>query len=282
MALLGVFTATVAQKEVTVEGEYTYYIPSYQSKDEALVIAFDRARNAALIAEFNQTLFQSNTTIVSNRNGKSAVDYYSFSSSDVRGEWLGYDKRNGKDTTFAYDSNMKEFVIIAKVKGKAREIKSAGIEIDARVLRNRWEEQFEGYDFISGDSLYLYFRTPVDGYVTVWLLDYTSRTVYCLLPHTKSPFGAVQVHHEKEYVFFHQDDYFKNQKYTLTADAAVDMQEIFVVFSPNTYSKAICKTKSKSALPELSDKDFDSWLNNCRGKDKDMTVVRKLIKIKQQ
>lgn len=279
---LCVFTAAVAQKPVTVCGEYTYYAPENVTPAQAKQVALQRARVAGLIQAFNQTVYQSNTTVVTNRNGESSIDLYSFGGSDARGEWI--EDTEKPHYTITYEQDM--LVVKATVCGKAREIKSAGIDIEARVLRNGTEPRFESDKFNSGDDLYLWFKSPVDGYLTVWLLDRGSQTVYCLLPYRSSSQGAVEVRRDQPYVFFNQDRKLKDwqyiDEYTLTASAAVEWNEVYVVFSPNPYAKATVNASDALAPRELPFKDFSAWLTRCQTKDPDMTISKQLIEIKKQ
>lgn len=280
--IMGVFAKVSAQKPVIVCGEYTYYAPDNVTLAQAKQIALQRARVAGLIAEFNQTVYQSNTTVVTNRNGESTTELYSFGGSEARGEWM--EDTEEPRYSISYEQNM--LVVKADVCGKAREIKSAGIDIEARVLRNGLEPRFENDHFNSGDDMYLYFRTPVDGYVTAWLLDRGSQTVYCLLPYRNMAQGAMEVEHNKGYVFFHQDRKLKDwqyiDEYTLTADADMEWNEVYVVFSPNPYAKAISNITDELAPRALTFKDFSAWITRCQTKDPDMKVSKHLIEIKRK
>ena len=270
-----------AQKPVKVCGEYTYYAPENVTLAQAKQLALQRARVAGLIQEFNETVYQSNTTVITNHNGESINEFYSFGGSDARGEWIEDTEQPEYD--IFYDQGM--LVVKASVCGKAREIVSAGIAIEARVLRNGLEPKFESEHFNSGDDMYLYFRAPVDGYVNVYLLDRGTQTVYCLLPYRNSAQGAVQVKRDQEYVFFHQDRKLKDwqyiDEYRLSTEAAVEWNEVYVVFSPNTFAKAITNNSDDLAPRALFFKDFSAWLTRCQTKDAEMMVSKHLIEIKK-
>lgn len=278
--ILGIFSAAMAQKPVKVCGEYTYYAPENVNTAHAKQTALQRARLAGLIQEFNQIVYQSNTTVTTNRDGESSVDLYSFGGSDARGEWI--EDTEEPRYTISYEQDM--LVVKAEVCGKAREIKSAGIIIESKVLRNGTAPRFESDKFVSGDDMYLWFRSPVDGWLTVYLLDRNSKTVYCLLPYRNSPMGAVEIKHDQTYVFFQQDRILKDwqyiDEYTLTAESSVEWNEVYVVFSPNHYAKAIGNASGKIAPHEMPLKDFVKWLEHCRTKDKDMTVNKHLLEIR--
>jgi len=277
----GMFVVASAQKPIKVCGEYSYYAPENVTLAQAKQVALQRARVAGLIQEFNETVYQSNTTIITNRNGETTNEFYSFGGSDIRGEWIE-DTEPPKYEIF-YDQEM--LVVKAVVCGKAREITSSGIFIEAKVLRNGLEPKFESDHFNSGDDMYLYFRAPVDGYVNAYLLDRGSQMVYCLLPYRNSTEGAVQVHRDQEYVFFYQDRKLKDwqyiDEYRLTAEAAEEWNEVYVVFSPNTFAKAITNNSNELAPRELTFKDFSTWLTRCQTKDAEMMVIKHLIEIKK-
>ena len=280
--ILGIFSAAMAQKPVKVCGEYTYYAPENVTTAQAKQTALQRARVAGLIQEFNQIVYQSNTTVTTNRDGESSVDLYSFGGSDARGEWI--EDTEEPQYTISYEQDM--LVVKAEVCGKAREIKSAGIILESKVLRNGTEPRFESDKFVSGDDMYLWFRSPTDGWLTVYLLDRNSKTVYCLLPYRNSPMGAVEIKHDQTYVFFQQDRKLKDwqyiDEYTLTAESSVEWNEVYVVFSPHPYTKPTVNASNVLAPRELPFKDFSSWLTRCQTKDPAMTVSKHLIEIRMK
>lgn len=280
--LLGFGTEAVAQRVVDVCGEYTYYDHGGDvTPNEAKQIALLRARNAALVERFNETVYQSNTTVVSNRNGESGIDFYSIGGSDARGIWIE-DSEEPKFST-SYEQGM--LVVKASVCGKAKEIVSAGVMIDARVLRNGTSTKNESADFKSGDDMFLYFRTPTAGYLAVYLLERDNKIVYCLLPYRNSTKGIVQVEGDKDYVFFHRDhDKLEERRiideYTLTAEKDVEYNDIYIIFSPQPFYKASSTASSDELIPkELSFENFNKWMVQCLTKDSEMVVEKRLIKV---
>ena len=283
---ISVFATALAQKPVKVCGEYTYYVPENVSLAAAKQTALLRARVAGLIEKFNQTVYMENTSIVSNKNGESSIDFYSYGGSMARGEWIE-DTEEPKYTIF-YEQGM--VVVKASVCGMAKEIKSAGIDLKVHVLRNRWELQYESDHFYSGDSVYLYFQSPVDGYVTVYLLNRESQTVSCLLPYRNSPEGAVAVKHDKEYIFFHQDPNTNNRynefnevdEYTLFTNSDIEWNDLYIIFSQSHYTKAISHDEGSLSPRKLSFKDFSDWIIRCINKDKEMVVKKFPITIQRK
>ena len=166
-----------AQRVKTVEGEYTYHAPENVTIEQARRIALERAKIQALADEFGTIVQQQNITRVENSNGESTTDFFSVGGSEVKGEWLA--DEDEPEYKISYVDNM--LVVTCRVKGKARELVSAKIDFQARVLRNGTEDRFEDSEFYAGDDLYLSFLSPVKGYVAVYLID-ADRQAYCLLP----------------------------------------------------------------------------------------------------
>lgn len=284
IALLVVLPSMVfAQKEHHVSGEYTYYAPSNITLEQAKMTAEQHARIAALVKEFNMTVYQNNTSVLSNRNGDEIDDFYSVGVTESRGEWI----RDTKPTEFDISYEEGELVVKAEVWGVAREVVAAKTMIDAKVLRNGIEPKFESGEFKDGDDMYLYFRSPEDGWLCAFLLDRFSSEVYCLLPYRNSPDGAVQVRHDKEYVFFKADqnlpDWNLIDEYTMTCEDSGEYNEIYVIFSPNKFSKPVGGEANLTDKPLVFDRDsLTKWLSKCQSKDKDMVVVKKLIRIDKE
>ena len=262
-----------AQRAKTVEGEYTYCAPENVTIEQAKRIALERAKIQALADEFGTIVQQQNITRVENSNGESTTDFFSVGGSDVKGEWLG--DEDEPEYKISYDDNM--LVVTCRVKGKARELVSAKIDFQARVLRNGTEDKFEDSEFYAGDDLYLSFTSPVKGYVAVYLID-ADRQAYCLLPYRSQSDGAYAIEGNQRYVFFSGKDAPQQERafvdeYNMTCDKDEEHNLIYVVFSPNEFTKAVDRASNSEILPrQLSYKELQEWLAKYRKYDKEMNV----------
>lgn len=85
-------SSAFAAKVKTVEATYVYHAPSNQSPDEAMKVALERAKLQAIADEFGTLISQENTTRLENtaegQEAKSQSSFFSYSASDVKGEWL--------------------------------------------------------------------------------------------------------------------------------------------------------------------------------------------------
>ena len=170
------------------------------------------------------------------------------------------------------------------IDGKAREIKNAAIDFEAKLLRNGTEEKFESGEFRNGDDLYLYFKSPINGYLAVYLLDENTQQVYCLLPYKSSGEPVYKVIQDKPYIFFPCQKAEENpsevDEYTMTCEHSMEQNTIYIVFSPNMFAKAIAEDGDAGLPRQLPLKEFQKWLGKCKAKDTSIQEKKKVITIK--
>lgn len=269
-----------AQKVQSVTAPYTYYAPENVTLEEAKRTALDRAKIQAVADAFGTIVSQSNSTRIENRNGESTVDFLSIGGSDLRGEWL--ETIGEPQYEISYEQNM--LVVTVSVKGRIREIVSAGIDIRARVLRNGTDDRFESSEFRSGDDLYLSFVSPVDGYLAVYLVDAEQRA-FCLLPYRSQGEGIYKVSANRRYLFFNireaepQERHYVDE-YTMTCGQSQEQNQIYIVFSPQPFAKAADNAMAELLPRELDFEDFHKWLAKNRRHDKNMILDKRILRIK--
>lgn len=274
-------TSVFAQKVKTVEGVYTYHAPENVTMEQARRTALDRAKIQAIADEFGTLVQQTNTTRIQNTNGESTTNFYSIGGSEVKGEWL--ETVGQPEYTITYEDNM--LVVACKVKGKAREIVTAQIDFQARVLRNGIEDKFEDDEFKNGDDLYLSFLSPLKGYLAVYLIDAENKA-YCLLPYRSQTEGIYSIDANRRYLFFQikgapVEERPYVDEYVMTCERSSEHNLIYIIFSPNQFAKA-ADSVSDNLLPrELSFENFQEWLAKCRKFDKEMNLRRIPITIKK-
>lgn len=277
--ILGMSLVAVAQKTERVTATYTYYAPEEVSIAEARRVALQRAQLQAIADAFGTIVTQTNATTVRNENGKSDVSLLSLGASEVKGEWLRTDGE--PEYEIAYEDGM--LAVTVRVKGVIREIVNAAVDFQARVLCNGTEDRFEQDRFRNGDDLYLSFQSPVDGYLTVYLLD-AEGTAYCLLPYRGDTGGRVAVKGNRRYVFFSVDDVSAEERgmvdeYVMTCGNREELNQIYVIFSPQLFTKAVDYAGEGVQPRELPYEEFQQWLFNCRKQDREMRVEVKHIVI---
>ena len=277
--MMGMSLVAVAQKTERVTATYTYYAPEHVSIEEARRVALQRAQLQAIADAFGTIVTQTNATTVKNENGKSDVSLLSLGASEVKGEWLRTDGE--PEYEIAYEDGM--LAVTVRVKGVIRGLVNAAVDFQAYVLCNGTEDRFEQDRFRNGDDLYLSFQSPVDGYLTVYLLD-AEGTAYCLLPYRGDTGGRVAVKGNRRYVFFSVDDVPAEERgmvdeYVMTCGNREELNQIYVIFSPQLFTKAVDYAGEGVQPRELPYEEFQQWLFNCRKQDREMRVEVKHIVI---
>ncbi len=269
-----------AQRTEKVHAEYTYHASENVAIETAKRTALERAKIQAIADEFGTVVSQSNVTLASNQNGESNIDFFSLGGSEVKGEWI--ETIGEPEYAISYEQGMQ--VVKVSVYGRIREIVSAQIDFKAEVLCNGTDLKFARTDFKSGDDLYLYFQSPVNGYLAVYLLDDVSQMVYCLLPYKSSSEAVTSIEHDKPYIFFsakhagekaHEVD-----EYTMTCSRPQEHNTLYVIFSPNEFAKANSDNVDELLPQELSFENFQKWLAKGRNRDKKMNVKEHSLIIK--
>lgn len=274
-------------REKKVKGSYTYEIPRSMSYDQACQAALVKAQNDAIAEAFGLSMREGNSLFVSNINGKSDINFISTSEGTVRGVWLGDESEPVYERFY---ENGRDWVKVT-VKGRAREIRSAGIDFEIAPIRYRPDKELATDVFKDKDDFFLYFKTPVNGYLTVFLFDIAANQVFCLLPYQDSGSGSYPITFGQEYYFFSpsharpEDGAVDELVLTCVPEKPEEYNQLFIIFSPNKYGRVLSKNDQQQLdeglmIPSSLDyKEFNKWLMKCQQKDEEMEVRRIPIKI---
>lgn len=281
LCLLGMCCKLLAQKLQEVETSYIYRAPETMSVEQAKRFALERAQIDAIATAFGTSISQHNSTYISNKNGQSYIDFSSISSSDVQGEWIETIGEPRYEVLF--EQGM--LIVSCKVKGIIREIVSAAIDIKAKVLRNGTDDRFESTEFRSGDDIYLSFQSPVNGFLAVYLLD-DNGDAFCLLPYRNKKDGIQKITANTRYIFFSEKDVSSDEQglvdeytLTLTREHGIENNEIYIIFSTNSFVKATDQDKGDFLPRKVDRESFQKWLAKVRRKDMFLNFSLKQITI---
>lgn len=274
-------------REKKVKGSYTYEIPSSMSYDQACQVALVKAQNDAIAETFGMSVLLDNSLFVSNINGKSDASFYSTSESTVKGVWLA------DESEPVYEKFLENGRVWVKVsvKGRAREIKGAGNDFEVAPIRYKPDKELATDVFKNKDNFFLYFKSSVNGYLTVFLFDISANQAFCMLPYQYSGSGSYPIISDQEYYFFSpsharlEDHTVDELVLTCAPEKTEEYNQLFIIFSPNKYGKVLSKNGQQQRgdgliIPSSLDyKEFNKWLMRCQQKDEEMEVRRIPIKI---
>lgn len=271
----------------------------FATKNESEASAKQRAIEAAqlegLYKAFGMSISQMYEITESSEDGTQA---FSISTTDVNGEWI-QDLAEPKITVKPSDGG---YWYIATVKGRGRRIAREHVDLDVRFLYGLDEDrqQCKG-DYDEGDNFYLYFCSPIDGYLTVYLRDDDeNQTMQAILPYEGQGGEAYTIKADKKYIFFSKEKAEPEMaKFTralkLYSRKWVDVNTVYIVFSPNPFSRSKT-TENKSEeqtvnigsqkinlMPrETTAKNFRKWLSKRQCEDYKLQLKQKQITIKKK
>ncbi len=266
-----------SQRTAKVTGKYEYIVTDNDNitLKEAKIKAIDLAKADALKNEFGVMVASDFITSEHGTEDDSSSFYVMDTSSSVKGEWLG----DEKEPVVSITTNGNDLIFTAEVWGTAREIVRAHTDLKWDITKDINGKKVASDQFNTGERFFINFKSPIDGYVAVYLITGDDDTA-CLLPYRKDTSGRVQVKGGKEYVFFDKTVDPNASYYKLSTKSLQEMNQVVVVFSPNPFSKDVNVTSDPRKPNYLSQKDFAKWLLKNQRVDKDMVVNRKWVTIK--
>ncbi|MBQ0058329.1 MAG: hypothetical protein KBT20_11835 [Bacteroidales bacterium] len=264
--------------------ETSFYAPLNMSIEEAKRAAIEQAKTEAITEAFGEIISSHMFSDVMALDGQEIDNFQMLSSSISKGIWI-QDIEKPKFEEPEILESQKTMVIKVTVHGKVREIVSTPIDLKIALLRNAADLRNEENSFREGDDLFIYFHSPEDGFLIVYVAG-NNGIVQTLLP-LEDNGGSVHINANREYMFFGADDEFSEgfNGLTLTCDGSVEYNRFYFVFSTNPISKARDSQSNSTVseglvLPrELSEKDFRKWLVNNMDHDKNLNVVIRDIRI---
>jgi len=258
-----------AQKMKTESGTAQIRLEKNMTKEEANQKVEELAKINAIENAFNTYVEQEATVTVN--SGKS--DFRIIGTTKVKGEWIEtLDKKlteEIKEEKGPYGIE-KTLWITCKIRGKIKEATpKANIEF-ATLSCPRLN--CRSTTFTSGEQLYLQFKSPLDGYLSVYLDD--GNTVNRLLPYSSAQnASSVNVKADKEYFFFvkgeSNSELGKPDEVELYTLKKTEYNTLYIIFSEVNYYKPMLNQEKTSEngylLPKsLSKIKFEEWLSNNR------------------
>lgn len=259
----------------------TYWIEHFSSQKDAENQAVEQAIQDALTEKYG--------TYVDYQVITEDTDVHNTGISRPKGEVLKVLSKGPFKHTFVEG----KLQITVTVKISARE-KINNVQFDARLIRRPYEQE-DTYRFQEEDPLYLSFKTPIDGNLAVYLEE--DGMVYNLLPYPDDPNGSVEVKHNKEYLFFCEESKFFEQhrnivapknyssvlplKLTLSSGAKQAVNRIYILFSPNPFTRALANGE-EGEIPHLNSETFQWWLGTLRMDDDFENIIKTIVITKKQ
>ena len=195
-------------------------------------------------------------------------------------------------TTKVEGKKVEHKYIICKIKARAREIEDAPVQFEAYPLACE-NSKCQSTSFKTKDAMFFYFKSPVSGYVSIFIDN--NKSSDRILPYSKVPAefeSGIPVQADKEYIFFsNKFNYFPDKpvlvdELEMSTDQDQESDLLFVVFSPTPIAKPSLKEnlnkeiltddeiKRRYTVPKsMGSSEFQRWKVQNMVLRKDMRVV---------
>ncbi len=274
----------IAQNIRHARGSSQLRIENNMTRVQALEKAEDQAIINAIENSFGTYISQEGNTVVA--DGK--VSYNIIGLTKVKGEWIRTTKSDAKDDIRPIPGSKEtETWITFTIEGDAREIRSLA-NLEVKTLRCP-QIECETVDFLNPQSFYMYFKSPVDGYLSIYSIeeDGITRRLFPYLSQDSQ--STVKVRGDESYILFSTDKNLNKfncvvDKIELFTDRSLEYNTFYAVFSPNDYVKSFLSEavpqKDNYKLPKsLPTKKFQEWLSDSQANSPDFQVKRIKISI---
>ncbi len=270
-------------KHISITYEYISDNPN-ETPEQAERTAIQMAQQKALEEHFGLDVVGITSTMQRNRQEgqkvSSSSDVFSMRETAVRGEWIETTSQKVLEKTFE-----KGFWHVrVYIEGRARNHSTEKTEIQYAFINNAHDKQNRD-QYYDGDDIFLRFTSPVSGALCIYLVD-TEQNAYCLLPYQSNAVGYQPIEANKDYLFFSEMVDPNADEYTLNTMQSSEQNALYVIFSPNTFTKAVDKQAGTNwrdeQLPRfLSYEDLMKWLARNQTRDENMVVRREVITIRK-
>jgi hypothetical protein len=270
-------------KHVSITYDYISDNPN-ETPEQAEQTAIQMAQQKALEEHFGLDVVGITSTMQRNRQEgqqvSSTSDVFSLRETSVRGEWIETTSQKVLNKTFEKGFwHVKVYIA-----GRARNHSTDKPEIQYAFINNAHDKQNRD-QYYDGDDIFLRFTSPISGALCVYLVD-AEQNAYCLLPYQSSTIGYQKIDANQEYLFFSTSTDPNADEYTLNTMQSSEQNALYVIFSPNTFTKAADQQAGKNwrneQLPrQLNYEELMKWLARNQTRDENMVVRREVVTIRK-
>lgn len=270
-------------KHINITYDYISDNPN-ETPEQAEQTAIQMAKQKALEEHFGLDVVGITSTMQRNRQEgqqvSSTSDVFSLRETSVRGEWIETTSQKVLNKIFEKGFwHVKVYIA-----GRARNHSTEKPEIHYTFINNAHDKQNRD-QYYDGDEIFLRFTSPISGALCVYLVD-AEQNAYCLLPYQSSTIGYQKIDANQEYLFFSTSTDSNADEYTLNCMQSSEQNALYVIFSPNTFTKAADQQAGKNwrdeQLPRfLSYEDLMKWLAKNQTRDENMVVRREVVTIRK-
>ncbi len=272
---------TTGKAQVRMETNMTTDQAYEQAEQLAMINAIENAFGTYVEQQMDMTI----------EEGKTA--YNIIGTTKVKGDWIetiDIDFRENVEVESGkYGKKQNVKYVSCNIKGRVREsISKANLEY---IVMNCPDQACRTFDFYDGEQLYLYFKSPVNGYVSVYVDE--GDITYRLLPYVTMGDeyqSGVKVEGDVGYTFFSESkNIFDNaivDEIEMYTNKKLEYNNIYIIFAEEAFVKPVLNDKElvdNRILPKsLESEKFQEWLQGNRASSPSFQEHKIKISIKHK
>lgn len=282
LTIASLFIASAAKSQEEKDVKKVFVCEIQEDKNitflEAKNYAIQNARMKAAEESFGVRTIVDREIIDNVKNGLSDEAYMEIISESLAGEWIWDNKEPQVDID--YDSEQRRFNYQVLLNGKVRKKPAADTQLKWSLLTsdNDADSSTETNVVNGKKRIYVKFKSPVDGYVAIYWRGSDDKFT-CMLPYKRSSGDAFFVRANKEYTFFDRSSDPTATPLAIVPDVEAEINAMYVIFSPNGFTKPMEEDNGRTQLNSVKSKDFKQWLYKNKTTDNRMTEQHKWFKI---
>lgn len=270
----------MAQRKELVHGTFILEVSENdnitlkEAKDKCIQGAKNKAIKETFGERVSSGIISSNVEI----NGKESSSIFS---EDIITMSLA-DWKDLKDPEVNVEYINGKLYFTADVYGEATERTSAKTELKYDILKNDAGKKVPARRFNNGERIYIKFRSPIDGYLAIYLLEgnkIENKFANCLLPYNTDADGKFEIKNGKNYILFDQEQDSEAKPYKLTTKQSVEYFHLIILFSPNPFVKCNDESRDRRHPNAIKWLDFQKWLQRFQRQDRDMLIIEEDISV---
>jgi hypothetical protein len=250
--------------------------------EETEAQCIEQARLSAIAREFGTTVSETSVNRTTDSNGQVDNTFHFLTRTSVLGEWIE-DKEKPQVVWQCEGDRMN---VTANVRGLIRMLPKEGKAEVKFYACSPGDPARSKSDFRQDETLNAVFQSSSSGFLSVYYVDHTSRTVQRLFPAASmATANHLAVQADRQYQLLNRNTAAKYDWQQATKEKTVNVpycstssiDELVAVFSTVEYIKPSLEPNAE--FEELSEEAFDSWLNELKGRQKQCVVKRSIVLI---
>lgn len=262
--------------------------------NESKEVAKKRAKEGAIInaleKAFGKAVFQGNSLFIKNKITGQKVEtttgFNTIAETYVKGEVI--EEINIEFDEYLFEKKInkkKEFgtIIRCNVKIKAAEYSEPTANFDAFSLNCTDTLKCKTTSFKKNDDFFLYFKSPINGYLSVFIDDNESSSLlFPYISNREKYYDGYPIIQNKTYFLFSKEKHLNTDKLIvdeLIWETRENLEKLTIIFSPNKFDLPDLKSIKSNSIPQsLPSVDFNKWLIHLRKKSKEIEIKKIVLK----